>query len=133
MAGLCHAGNRGEETGEDAAWQEIAIPIHFHTHDTSGNNAAASVLKAAEAGVHIADGAVASMRRADQPAEPEFGCGGTRTYQARGEARSRRTKPVLGLLGDGARILCAVRHRPERAERPKFICSEMPGGQYTGI
>src|SRR5437667_3906191 len=40
--------------------EEIALPIHFHTHDTSGINAS-SVLKAAEAGVDIADGAVASM------------------------------------------------------------------------
>ena len=40
--------------------QEVGIPIHFHTHDTSGINAA-SVLKAADAGVHVADAAVASM------------------------------------------------------------------------
>src|SRR5438876_327096 len=40
--------------------EEVGIPIHFHTHDTSGINAA-SVLKASEAGVDIADGAIASM------------------------------------------------------------------------
>jgi pyruvate carboxylase len=39
---------------------EIALPIHFHTHDTSGINAA-SVLKAADAGVDVADGALAAM------------------------------------------------------------------------
>ena len=33
---------------------EIGIPIHFHTHDTSGINAA-SILKAADAGVDVAD------------------------------------------------------------------------------
>ena len=32
--------------------EEIGMPIHFHTHDTSGVNAA-SVLKAAEAGVDV--------------------------------------------------------------------------------
>jgi pyruvate carboxylase len=36
--------------------QEIGLPIHFHTHDTSGVSAA-SVLKAAEVGLDIADGA----------------------------------------------------------------------------
>src|SRR5262245_12739446 len=36
------------------------LPIHFHTHDTSGINAA-SVLKASDAGVDAADGAIASM------------------------------------------------------------------------
>ena len=40
--------------------EEIGLPIHFHTHDTSGLNAA-SVLKAAEAGVDVADGAVAAL------------------------------------------------------------------------
>jgi pyruvate carboxylase len=36
------------------------LPVHFHTHDTSGLNAA-SILKAADAGVDVADAAVASM------------------------------------------------------------------------
>ncbi len=40
--------------------EAIGIPIHFHTHDTSGVNAA-SVLKAADAGVDVADAAVAAM------------------------------------------------------------------------
>jgi pyruvate carboxylase len=40
--------------------EEISIPVHFHTHDTSGLNAA-SILKAADAGVDVADAAVASM------------------------------------------------------------------------
>src|SRR5437773_4037527 len=39
---------------------EVGIPIHFHTHDTSGINAA-SILKASEAGVDAADAAIASM------------------------------------------------------------------------
>src|SRR4029077_19314697 len=58
MAGLCkpYAAEKLVKTLR----QEIGIPIHFHTHDTSGINAA-SVLKAADAGVHIADGAAASM------------------------------------------------------------------------
>lgn len=40
--------------------EEISIPIHLHTHDTSGNGVAA-VLMAAEAGVDIADTAFNSM------------------------------------------------------------------------
>jgi hypothetical protein len=38
---------------------EVGIPIHFHTHDTSGN--AASYLEAAMAGVDVVDAAIASM------------------------------------------------------------------------
>src|SRR6185295_6511489 len=58
MAGLCRP---------YAAYQlvkalkaEIGIPIHFHTHDTSGV-AAAAVLEANDAGVDVVDLALASM------------------------------------------------------------------------
>jgi pyruvate carboxylase len=40
--------------------EEIGIPVHFHTHDGSGVNAA-SVLKAADADVDVADAAVAAV------------------------------------------------------------------------
>src|SRR5690606_1359875 len=40
--------------------EEVSIPIHFHTHDTSGI-AAASILAAAEAGVDAADAAMDSF------------------------------------------------------------------------
>ena len=39
---------------------EIKIPVHLHTHDTTGAGVA-TVLKAAEAGVDIADLAIESM------------------------------------------------------------------------
>ena len=40
--------------------EEIAIPVHFHTHDTSGINSA-SVLRAADAGADVVDVALAAM------------------------------------------------------------------------
>ena len=40
--------------------QEIGIPVHLHTHDTTGNQVAALLL-AAEAGVDIVDCAISSM------------------------------------------------------------------------
>jgi pyruvate carboxylase len=58
MAGLCRP--YAAFALVKALRQEIGIPIHFHTHDTSGLNAA-SLLKAADAGVDVADGAIASM------------------------------------------------------------------------
>src|SRR5205814_8247089 len=58
MAGLCRPFAAYELVKR--LKEEVGIPIHFHTHDTSGINAA-SVLKASEAGVDIADGAIASM------------------------------------------------------------------------
>jgi pyruvate carboxylase len=58
MAGLCKPYAAFQLVR--ALREEIAIPVHFHTHDTSGLNAA-SVLMAADAGVDIADAAIASM------------------------------------------------------------------------
>ncbi|MDY0164915.1 MAG: pyruvate carboxylase [Thermoguttaceae bacterium] len=58
MAGLCKPPAAYELV--KALRQEVGVPIHFHTHDTSGLNAA-SILRAADAGVDVADGAVASM------------------------------------------------------------------------
>src|SRR5258705_1129670 len=52
MAGLCRPFAAYELVKR--LKEEIEIPIHFHTHDTSGINAA-SVLKASEAGVDVAD------------------------------------------------------------------------------
>ncbi|MDB2347511.1 hypothetical protein N9V84_06410 [Verrucomicrobiales bacterium] len=58
MAGLCrpYAANKLVK----ALKGEVGIPIHFHTHDTSGINAA-SILQASDAGVDIADAAIASF------------------------------------------------------------------------
>ena len=64
---------------------EVGIPIHFHTHDTSGMNAA-SILQAADAGVNAVDAAVVVHERADQPAQPELHGGGA--------GSTRRATPV---------------------------------------
>ncbi len=58
MAGLCRP--YAAYTLVKALREEIAIPVHFHTHDTSGINSA-SLLKAVDAGVDVADGAIASV------------------------------------------------------------------------
>ena len=58
MAGLCKP--YAAELLTKTLKNEIGIPVHFHTHDTSGISGAA-VLKAAEVGLHIADGARAPL------------------------------------------------------------------------
>src|SRR6202008_4749993 len=58
MAGLCKP-YAAFEVGK-ALGKEIGIPFPFHTPDTSGINAG-SVLKAADAGVDVADGALAAV------------------------------------------------------------------------
>jgi pyruvate carboxylase len=58
MAGLCKPAAARKLVA--TLRQEIAIPIHFHTHDTAGIQAS-SILNAADEGLEIADGALASM------------------------------------------------------------------------
>ncbi|MGB8167544.1 MAG: pyruvate carboxylase [Chthoniobacteraceae bacterium] len=58
MAGLCRP--YAASALVKALKEAIGIPVHFHTHDTSGINAA-SVLRASDAGVDVADLAIASM------------------------------------------------------------------------
>jgi pyruvate carboxylase len=58
MAGLCKP--FAAKALVKALRDEVDVPIHFHTHDTSGVNSA-SILAAAEAGVDVADAALAAM------------------------------------------------------------------------
>src|SRR5205814_1099638 len=58
MAGLCKP--YAAYALVKALKDEVDVPIHFHTHDTSGINSG-SILRASDAGVDIADAALASM------------------------------------------------------------------------
>src|SRR5260370_6235163 len=58
MSGLCKP--FAAERLIKALREEVGVPIHFHTHDIGGAQAA-SVLRGADVGLDIADGAVASM------------------------------------------------------------------------
>jgi pyruvate carboxylase len=58
MAGLCRPHAAAVLTR--ALKEEIGLPVHFHTHDTSGI-AAASVLAAVDAGVDAVDGAIDAL------------------------------------------------------------------------
>jgi pyruvate carboxylase len=58
MAGLCKP--YAAYALVKALRDEVDVPIHFHTHDTSGINAG-SILRASDAGVDVVDCAIASM------------------------------------------------------------------------
>jgi len=129
MAGLCRP--YAAEKLVKALRQEIGIPIHFHTHDTSGINAA-SVLKAADAGVHIADGAIASM--SGQTSQPNL------NSIAAALAHTRRDPGVsIEALNQCADYWETVReHYAPFDTGPKSGTAEvyeheMPGGQYTNL
>src|SRR5256885_10531126 len=57
MSGLCKP--PAAERLIQALREAVAVPIHFHTHDIGGAQAA-SILRGADVGLDIADGAVAS-------------------------------------------------------------------------
>ncbi len=111
--------------------EEIAIPIHFHTHDTSGLNAA-SVLKAADAGVDVADAAVASMS------------GGTSQPNLNSIVEALRHTPRDTQLDVDALNECSDYWETVRTYYLPFDSApksgsarlyqhEIPGGQYTNL
>ena len=129
MAGLCKP--YAAEKLVSALRQEVGIPIHFHTHDTSGLNAA-SVLKAAEAGVHAADGAVASM--SGTTSQPNLN-----SIVAALRNTPRDSGLDLDALNECADYWETVRtHYAPFDTGPKsgtaeVYVHEMPGGQYTNL
>jgi pyruvate carboxylase len=129
MAGLCKP--YAAEKLVKALRQEVGIPIHFHTHDTSGINAA-SALKAADAGVHVADGAVASM--SGTTSQPNLN-----SIVAALNHTRRDTGIDLDALNQCADYWETVREHyapfdtgPKSGTAEVYI-HEMPGGQYTNL
>ena len=129
MAGLCHpiAAYRLVK----ALKNEVSLPIHFHTHDSSGI-ASASVLKASEAGVDVVDLAISSLS----------GC--TSQPNLNSVAHSLRNAPrSTGLDVDALNDLSiyweAVRqyYAPFDSSPPfgsaEVFQHQMPGGQYTNL
>jgi pyruvate carboxylase len=129
MAGLCKP--YAAYALVKALREEVGVPIHFHTHDTSGINSG-SILRACDAGVDIADGALASMSgMTSQPCLNGI------------VAALRHTERDTGLdqtaLDDLSRYWAAVRdlyypfEEGLKAPGPDVYQHEMPGGQYTNL
>ena len=110
---------------------EIGIPIHFHTHDTSGNSGA-SVLAAVDAGVDAVDGAIDAM--SGLTSQPNLG---TIVAALRNGPRDS------GLDGEAIREISTYWESVRRFYRPfesdmragssDVYEHEMPGGQYTNL
>ena len=129
MGGLCKP--YAAERLFTALREEVGLPIHFHTHDTSGINAA-SILKAAESGVHAADAAVASM--SGTTSQPNLN-----SIVAALQNTERDTGLDLDALNANADYWETVRtwYRPFDNAPPagtaEVYIHEMPGGQYTNL
>ena len=129
MAGLCHpvAASRLVK----ALRNEVGIPIHFHTHDSSGI-ASASVLKAAEAGVDVVDLAISSLSGCTS--QPNLN---SIVHALRNAPRS--TGLDVQALNELAIYWEAVRqyYSPFDTSPPfgsaQVFSHQMPGGQYTNL
>ena len=129
MSGLCHP-NAAYKLIK-ALRNEIAIPVHFHTHDSSGI-AGASIIKAAEAGVDAVDLSISSL--SGLTAQPNLN---SIIHAMRGDKRD--TKLDQKFFDDLSIYWEAIRQYYEPFDTsPKFGSAEvyrheMPGGQYTNL
>ena len=129
MAGLCRP--YAAQKLVKALKEEVGLPIHLHTLDTSGI-AAASVLRAADAGVDIVDLALASM--SGSTSQPNLN-----SIVAALQHTPRDTKLPLATLNRLSDYWELVReyYKPfdtaPRTGSADVYLHEMPGGQYTNL
>ena len=111
--------------------QETDLPIHFHTHDTSGISAA-TVLAAVDAGVDAVDAAMdAFSGGTSQP------CLGSIVEALRGHRRDPKldTEAIreISLYWEQVRAQYAAFESDVKAPASEVYLHEMPGGQYTNL
>jgi len=129
MAGLCRP--FAAYALIKALKEEIGLPVHFHTHDTSGINSA-SVLKASEARVDVVDLAIASMSGStSQPNLNSIAAALTHTPRDTGLDLA-----ALNEFSDYWEVVSAYYapfNTAPRAGTADVYNHEMPGGQYTNL
>jgi len=129
MAGLCKPYAARELV--KALKQEIGIPIHFHTHDTSGISAA-SVLKAAEVGLDIADGASAPM--SGLTSQPNLNAlVDALRFSPRDTELNSATLRELAHYWQAVREFYTPFESDMKAPDSDLYLHEMPGGQFTNL
>ena len=111
--------------------EEVGIPIHLHTHDTSGVSAA-SVLAAIDAGVDAVDAAMDSMSgTTSQP------CLGSLVEALRHTERDTgldgRAIRELSFYWEAVRSQYAAFESDLKAGASEVYLHEMPGGQFTNL
>jgi pyruvate carboxylase len=129
MGGLCQP--RAAFMLVKALKEEVGLPVHFHTHDTSGI-AAASVLAAIEAGADAVDGAIDAL--SGLTSQPNLGS----------IVEALRYGPRdTGLDSDNVRMISTYWEQVRRgyiafesdirAGASEVYVHGMPGGQYTNL
>jgi pyruvate carboxylase len=111
--------------------QELGIPIHFHTHDTSGVQAS-SVIKAAEAGLDIGDGAIASMSGLTSQPNLNSMVEALR-FTERDSKLGFETLQALARYWEVVREVYSPFETGMMASTADVYKNEIPGGQYTNL
>ncbi|WP_282181350.1 pyruvate carboxylase [Aliiroseovarius marinus] len=111
--------------------EEVGLPIHFHTHDTSGI-AGATILSAADAGVDAVDAAMDAFSGGTSQA-----CLGSVVEALRNTDRD--TGLDIGAIREISNYWEGVRHQYAafesglEAPASEVYLHEMPGGQFTNL
>ncbi|MEM7474271.1 MAG: pyruvate carboxylase [Planctomycetota bacterium] len=111
--------------------QEIGIPIHFHTHDTAGIQAA-SILAAAEEGLDIADAAISSLSGGTSQVNINTLVESLR-FSQRDSALSTEVLSQLSTYWKAVREFYLPFESEALAAGGDLYEHEMPGGQYTNL
>ncbi len=129
MAGLCQP--RAATLLVRALKDEISIPIHFHTHDTSGI-ASASVLAAIEAGCDAVDAAIDSM--SGLTSQPNLGSiAASLRHSPRDPGLNPKHLQLISGYWEQVRRCYSAFESDIRAGASEVYLHGMPGGQYTNL
>ena len=129
MAGLARP--RAAYTLVKALKEETGLPVHFHTHDTSGI-AAASVLAAIDAGADAIDGAIDAM--SGLSSQPNLGSiVEALRHGPRDSGIDADKLRMISAYWEQVRRQYAAFESDIRAGASEVYVHGMPGGQYTNL
>ena len=129
MAGVCKP--QAARALIKALKEEVGLPIHFHTHDTSGISAA-SMLAAVEAGCDAIDGAMDAM--SGLTSQPNLGSmAAALSHTERDPQLDKQALFAISQYWEGVRRQYAPFEADMRSGTSDVYRHEMPGGQYTNL
>jgi len=129
MAGLCQP--PAAFALVSALKKEIGLPVHFHTHDTSGI-AAASVFAAITAGADAVDAAMDSM--SGQTSQPNLGSiAAALRFNERDPGLDPAALRLISHYWEAVRYYYAAFESDIRSPTSDVYVHGMPGGQYTNL
>ena len=129
MAGVCKPAAAHQLI--KALKAETKLPIHFHTHDTSGASAG-SILAAVHAGVDIVDAAMDTL--SGLTSQPPLG---SIAQALKGDARDPglddKAVREMSFYWEAVRDLYAAFESDVRSGASEVYLHAMPGGQFTNL